>query len=522
MSGTCLKFFETIQNNYVYDAWTGRILECDPLTRYVLERYGQTSSEEILRTAEPQDRDSIRARLKAIDELREREGVFDEFKGFKHNSPARMLPVQNIHGLVVELTDRCNLRCKYCIFGEAYADCRVYGSDTVTVEDAIRSFELMMGTKTMDADTHAQVTFFGGEPFLEIDVMRRIAAGLRSRYPEIALGFNLTTNGSFINEEIVETLVEHNMLIWISLDGPERIHDYNRCAVGGKGTFRSVMNTLRYLREYDASYFNRNVNFVSVIAYPYGLKERARFFAECPELPDNFMLRVTDRARQEEMFKDGEAAQFAREFREAWADFQARLADPGFTKEQYLSRENLFWRQALCSPLRTYFKRPVAYDREFDGVLHKTDCLSRRVRLYVSARGELYLCIPATYYADRRYMIGNVREGFQEEAIRRILERWIAFSREHCRTCWAARLCSMCFAMMRYEDSERICGGIRNQAEEWLSRIAELKEMRPDIVELVGHENNYEEIKSEEIVAAIRRRQGKQDHPVQLVEGSAG
>ncbi len=147
--------------------------------------------------------------LEALDEPRFREIAIgeNEFPSLRY--------------LMLEVTDRCNLRCRHCYLGEA-------GSRDLDLETALRAlddFGAMGGLRLM-------VT--GGEPLLypHFDLLNRSLADLPYRCV-------LITNGIALDGERIRRLRFRE--IQFSVDGLEGGHDYLR----GKGTFRKVMRSLR-------------------------------------------------------------------------------------------------------------------------------------------------------------------------------------------------------------------------------------------------------------------------------------
>jgi uncharacterized protein len=136
------------------------------------------------------------------------------------------------------LTHRCNLACGYCYAGEHYRN--------EIDEDVLdRSVDLLFAD---DADT-VQLSFFGGEPFLAFDSMRRAVALAEQRTAERGrrLLLQCTTNGSVLTDEHVAFVKEHDMRVTVSIDGVREAHDMTRPCTGGKSSFDQVHGGLRKL-----------------------------------------------------------------------------------------------------------------------------------------------------------------------------------------------------------------------------------------------------------------------------------
>jgi radical SAM protein with 4Fe4S-binding SPASM domain len=134
----------------------------------------------------------------------------------------------------IELTNRCNLRCKMCWFhgehgtGDRYRDSEM---ETGTILELINQL----------AAYRPHVYFGGGEPFTRGDFLTILAHA-----KSVALPLSLTTNGTLLDQPKIEKLTELGIDdINVSIDGPEALHDKRR----GQGTFRKAMSNMQCLLE---------------------------------------------------------------------------------------------------------------------------------------------------------------------------------------------------------------------------------------------------------------------------------
>ncbi len=149
--------------------------------------------------------------------------------------------------VTLHLTRRCNLSCTYC-----YADCtaasRAHADDDMTLETAQRGVDLALER----SEKRAHIVFFGGEPTLclaRIDATAAYArAAARARGKEVS--FELTTNGTRLNDAFFAVVTRHHMVVAVSVDGPRAVHDRHRLSNAGHGTFAAIDAGLdRLLRE---------------------------------------------------------------------------------------------------------------------------------------------------------------------------------------------------------------------------------------------------------------------------------
>lgn len=133
--------------------------------------------------------------------------------------------------LTLVLTHDCNLGCGYCYAGAKFR--RAMDADI-----AERSLDLAFAEKPRDIE----VSFFGGEPLLEWDLLVRSAESARDRSERCGtkLKMSVTTNGTLLTDERVRRLDELGVYVGLSIDGVQPAHDAGRPKMGGGSSFREV------------------------------------------------------------------------------------------------------------------------------------------------------------------------------------------------------------------------------------------------------------------------------------------
>jgi len=127
-------------------------------------------------------------------------------------------------------TLRCNLKCSYCSVAEG----DVLGSqgDVSYSLDALDAF-----IRKFLSDSEVYVTFYGGEPTLNLEFMQKVM----ERYP--LFRYQLQTNGTLLDSLPYSVLSKLSNIL-ISIDGAEKTTDHYR----GKGIYRQVMNNVDTVR----------------------------------------------------------------------------------------------------------------------------------------------------------------------------------------------------------------------------------------------------------------------------------
>jgi uncharacterized protein len=139
----------------------------------------------------------------------------------------------------VILTTDCNLQCRYC-FGETLddfdEDFGEFELDYALPKKA--SYDVNELADFCRKDEDCVVTFYGGEPLLNMDALRQIMDSVPAKH------FMIQTNGLLLDQlEPKYTNRFHTMLV--SIDGEESLTDYYR----GKGTFRKVIENIKLIKK---------------------------------------------------------------------------------------------------------------------------------------------------------------------------------------------------------------------------------------------------------------------------------
>ncbi len=121
------------------------------------------------------------------------------------------------------LTLRCNQNCTYC---QATSQEELSKHCSMSIEDMTASVQMMFQSPS----PHLTMEFQGGEPSLEIDLIRHgiETAEEINKVENRKLTYVLCTNCRALSDELLELCKQYSILISTSLDGPSYIHNKNR------------------------------------------------------------------------------------------------------------------------------------------------------------------------------------------------------------------------------------------------------------------------------------------------------
>ena len=160
--------------------------------------------------------------------------------------PAEPIKVRDfpLSTIIINVNTGCNLSCTYCYKEDLAVPSK---GQKMSFETAVKSFELLL-KQARDRD-RVNLVFFGGEPLSNMPLIRQMVDYAEARGREVGklIDFSLTTNGTLLNEQLVDYLDEHRFGLTVSMDGPKALHDRNRVTVGGRGTYDVVAAKTRML-----------------------------------------------------------------------------------------------------------------------------------------------------------------------------------------------------------------------------------------------------------------------------------
>ena len=148
--------------------------------------------------------------------------------------------------VTIVLTSTCNMACAYCINNS--------GND-LKISNSANEWEscdnIIACLKKIEEVRHiTSVKLFGGEPTLCNDLIHELLMRKKEFSPDDSVKFAMTTNAlQEITDKTLDEFIENRMILNVSLDGPEHIHNLYRVTRAGAGTYAPVIKNIQKIKD---------------------------------------------------------------------------------------------------------------------------------------------------------------------------------------------------------------------------------------------------------------------------------
>ena len=249
----------------VLDVASGSVHVVDDLCYDLLglyeEKGAETGADEMVaalreKSGELYSEEDIREAISDIEELKASGQLFteDSYKDVVIDFKKRKTVVK---ALCLHMAHDCNLACKYCFAEEG----TYHGQPRELMSEEVGKRALDFLIENSGSRVNLEVDFFGGEPLMNFEVVKKLVAYGREREKETGKNFRftLTTNGMLLNDEVIDFCNEEISNVVLSLDGRKEVNDLMRPTPNGKGSFDVIVPKFKRFVEKrgDKSYYLR-------------------------------------------------------------------------------------------------------------------------------------------------------------------------------------------------------------------------------------------------------------------------
>ncbi len=421
--------------NVVIDAASGSIHCVDDLAYDIIELSASQNKEAIINEMLRRycgvsgiDEEAIREVLTDIESLMEAGKLFapDLYENLAEDHFASQTVVK---ALCLHTSHSCNLNCGYCFAGQG----GYHGErELMPLEVSRKAIDFLI--ENSGSRINLEVDFFGGEPLMNWEVVKKTVEYARSIEKEFNKNFRftLTTNGVLLDKDVIEFSNREMDNVVLSLDGRKEIHDRLRQTMNGKGSYDMVVPKFKELVEarngigyyIRGTYTHYNPDFLKDILHmaDLGFAELSMEPVVCkPDEP--YALTEDD---LEELFAQYEML--------AVEMIKRKKQGEGFNFYHFMI---------------DLTGGPCIYKRI-------SGCGSGTEYLAVTPGGDLYPC--HQFVGEPEYRMGSLWEGITNENLQDEFRRSNVYSKPECRDCWARIYCSGGCAANAYHATGTING----------------------------------------------------------------
>ena len=347
-----------------------------------------------------------------------------------------------VKALCLHVAHTCNLNCAYC-----FASQGKYHGDR-----AVMPFEV--GKQALDylvahsgSRRNLEVDFFGGEPLMNFDVVKRLVAYARSI--EGAAGkrfrFTLTTNGMLVDDEVIDFANRECHNVVLSLDGRKEIHDAYRVDYAGNGSWdRIVPKFQQFVKARGGKNYYMRGTFTH--ANPDFLKD----------IQVMLDLGFTELSMEPVVCAEGDPAALTAQ-------------DLPVVMRQYEALAELMISRRRAGRPFTFYHYMI--DLTGGPCIYKriSGCGSGTEYMAVTPWGDLYPC--HQFVGEERFRLGDVWQGVTNAPVQAEFAACNVYARPECRDCWARLYCAGGCAANAWHATGSVTGVYRTGCELFKKRM---------------------------------------------------
>lgn len=370
----------------------------------------------------------------------------------------------NLPQLTFEVTDACNLKCKYCGYGEFYEDYDKRENKKLPIKEAIMIIDYLVefwkSNQNVSSNRNVYISFYGGEPLMSMVFIKTIVnhvEQLDCQYRHFT--FSMTTNALLLHKHI-DYLVEKKFNILISLDGNAENTAY-RVDKAGKPSFDKIIKNISILKTKHPSYFNNNVNFNAVLHNKNSVEEIYTFFKEkynkIPSIGELNNMGI----------RPEKQAEFMQTYQNTYESLHQAEHYETIEKDMFIKSVSY---QSVCTFLHQYSGFVYRdYNELLFGKPKKNNwitgtCPPFGKKMFVTVNGKILPC----ERIGHQFALGEINEtavNLNFEAIAERYNEYFAKLEKQCSKCNNIKACTQCIFNLNNLEQKPLCNGFMSQKD---------------------------------------------------------
>lgn len=432
--------------NIVLDVASGSVHTVDEVAYDMIAEYEKTDKNGLIAALLEKYPDETKQDLfdcyDEITELKNQGKLFsvDTFKPLAGKLKEKSAGV--VKALCLHVAHTCNLNCSYCFASQG----KYHGNRAVmSYEVGKRALDFLV--ENSGTRRNLEVDFFGGEPLMNFDVVKKLVAYARSIEKEKNKNFRftLTTNGVLVDDDVIEFSNKEMSNVVLSLDGRKEVNDRFRVDKNGVGSYDKIVPLFQKFVEKRGgkNYYMRG----TFTHY------NPDFLNDIKTMLD---LGFTELSMEPVVCKDDDPSALTEEDRE-------------IVKKQYEDLALLMIERRNQGKPFTFYHYMI--DLKGGPCIYKrvSGCGSGTEYMAVTPWGDLYPC--HQFVGEEKFKLGNVFDGVTNTERQSEFAACNVYAREECADCWAKLYCSGGCAANAYHATGSVNGVYKSGCELFKKRI---------------------------------------------------
>lgn len=358
--------------------------------------------------------------------------------------------LNNITNIVFEVTERCNLDCKYCVYGESYTVHSNRKQVDLDSKQAIKTLDYFTKRWLSNNDNFYRkivVGFYGGEALLKFDTIMTIVDHVKiiSKTTGLKFQFNMTTNGVLL-DKYINYLVDNDFWLLISLDGNEKNNSY-RVFSSNKPSYKKVVSNINLIKEKYPDFYNKNVTFSTVLHDKNEEYQVNDFFLKNFNKKSSYSSIKSLDKKDENLFQNTPIDLF---------DVIRNEKDYSKFVTSNLPHDFMMFFKNYLGTITNNYSEII--NKKFKSKYFPTGtCLPFSKKIFISAQGNIYPCERINF----RFVMGRISSKEVDIDTKEVADNYNNYfskMQKQCSSCYNFIYCLSCFfANIIQEDDSIIC-----------------------------------------------------------------
>ena len=366
----------------------------------------------------------------------------------------------NVPHITLEITEKCNLNCVYCCYGDLYKKVQ-HGNQGNKVKILSYLNTLLKLRIEYNIYTDLRISFYGGEPLLRFDIIKECVELSKSLLPNVSIKFAMTTNGLLL-DKYMSFLIKNDFDICISLDGNQKNDSY-RIDKRKNETFYEVIKNIDTIYNSYPHFFKNNISFSTVIHNRNSIIEAGIFFDKYQKVP-LFSFLSTSGLKKKNL----------KDFQKINCSKKYTYEEINIFRKEYPQLYNLFYKKSKDS---IYEWGSYNNLKDMNDIFNKDkyiypggSCLLFQNKAFITINGDLLLCEKSF----RKFKFGKISASKIVVYTQRVNKYYTQITHifsKKCSGCYKFFSCSECYFSSEEAIINKQCFCHKEQARKEMQEI---------------------------------------------------